>query len=176
MTELARSATAAADGGGARSGYTLTELMLTVAVLGILFGIGPTLLVNLNNFFLMTTARNEIQRDARQSLDLINRFLRQAKYRTVRIDTPGGGGVYSRIFFEMADGRTIQFYQSGNKLIQQMGSNATTISSNLAYIAFTFPRTDDPTIVSVSITMNKSIQLGRRKVLELTIQKVRVMN
>ena len=35
---------------------------------------------------------------------------------------------------------------------------------------------DDNTIISVSITMTKAIQLGRRKVLELTIQKVRIMN
>jgi hypothetical protein len=50
------------------------------------------------------------------------------------------------------------------------------LSKNLVYIAFTFPHTDDPTIVSVSLTMGKSIQLGKKKVLELTIQKVRVMN
>jgi hypothetical protein len=52
----------------------------------------------------------------------------------------------------------------------------TVLSRNLVYIAFTFPQTDNPTIVSTAISMGKNIQLGRRKVLELSIQKVRVMN
>ena len=62
-----------------QKGYTLAELMLVVAILGILFASGPTLLVQVQNFYLMTNARNEIQRDARASLDTVNRFLRQGK-------------------------------------------------------------------------------------------------
>jgi hypothetical protein len=49
-------------------------------------------------------------------------------------------------------------------------------SRDLVYIAFTFPRSDYPRLVSVSMTMGKNIELGRRKELELTIQKVRIMN
>jgi hypothetical protein len=70
----------------------------------------------------------------------------------------------------------MEFRQSGSSLIQVNGGTTSTISKNLVYIAFTFPRSDDPSIVSISITMGKSIELGRRKVLELTIQQVRVMN
>jgi prepilin-type N-terminal cleavage/methylation domain-containing protein len=164
-----------------RAGYTLTEMMLVVAIIGILASIGPPLMVGMQNFFLMTSARFEIQRDARGSLDVINRFLRQAYANTVEIDTPASQGVYSRVTFKMADGRTVSFYQDGNKLMQRMtsaggSSQITPLTKNLIYIAFTYPRTDDPTILSVSITMGKAIQLGQRKVLELTIQKVRIMN
>jgi hypothetical protein len=134
------------------------------------------LLIGIQNFFLMTSARYEIQRDARTTLDTMNRYLRQAKANTIVIDTPSGQGPYSRVRFRHVDGRYMEFRQSGSSLIQVIDSKVSTISKNLVYIAFTYPRTDDPTIVSVSITMGKSIQLGRRKVLELTIQKVRVMN
>ncbi|MDE2511790.1 MAG: hypothetical protein KGL74_11770, partial [Elusimicrobia bacterium] len=79
------------------------------------------------------------QRDARASLDVINRFLRESYQSGIVIDTPAGQGPYS-------------------------------------HIAFTFPHTDDVSIVSVAITMGKNVQLGRQKVLKLTIQKVRVMN
>ncbi len=161
---------------GPRRGYTLTELMLVVGIVGVVASIGPLLLTNLQNFYLMTTARSEIQRDARAALDTVNRFLRQAQYGTVVIDTPTGQGPYSRIRFVHVDGRYVEFRQNGNSLIQQIGSNTSLLTKNLVYIAFTYPRTDDPTIVSVSMTMGKSIQLGRRKVLELTIQKVRIMN
>lgn len=159
-----------------KAGYTLTELLLVVAILGIVSSIGPLLLNNLQNFYLMTTARNEIQRDARVALDTINRYLRQAKYTTVTIDTPGSGGPYSRVRFSHVDGRYVEFRQEGNNLIHMVNTNRSVLSRNLYYIAFTYPKTDDPTIVSVSITMGKNIQLGRRKVLELTIQKVRIMN
>jgi prepilin-type N-terminal cleavage/methylation domain-containing protein len=159
-----------------RRGYTMTEMMMVVAIVGILASVGPTLLIGMQNFFLMTSARYEVQRDARATLDTVNRYLRQAVASTMVIDTPASQGPYSRIRFKHVDGRYMEFRQSGNELIQVIDNRTSTITKNLAYIAFTFPRTDDPSIVSVSITMSKNIQLGRRKVLELTIQKIRVMN
>lgn len=159
-----------------RAGYTLTEMMMVVAIVGIISSVGPLLLTNLQNFYLMTTARNDIQRDARASLDMINRNLRQAKHGTIVIDTPTGQGPYSRIRFKHVDDRYMEFRQNGNQLVMVSSNTASVLTKNLVYIAFTYPRTDDPTIVSVSMTMGKSIQLGRRKVLELTIQKIRVMN
>ncbi len=160
----------------ARAGYTLTEMLMVVAIIGILATVGPTMLTQMQNFFLITSARYEIQRDARTTLDTVNRYMRQAVATTVVMDTPAGQGPFSRIRFRHVDGRYMEFRQSGSKLIQVIDTAQSVVSSNLVYIAFTYPRTDDVSIVSVSITMGKSIQLGRRKVLELTIQKIRVMN
>ena len=158
-----------------RAGYTLIELLMVVAIIGILATLGPTLLTSMNNFFLMTSARYEIQRDARTTLDTVNRYLRQAVGSTVIMDT-NGQGPFSRIRFTHVDGRYMEFRQNGHQLIQVIGTSQSVVSNNLIYIAFTYPHTDDISIISVAITMGKSIQLGRRKVLELTIQKVRVMN
>ncbi|MDE2038898.1 MAG: prepilin-type N-terminal cleavage/methylation domain-containing protein [Elusimicrobia bacterium] len=159
-----------------RLGYTLTELMIVVAILGTIFTVAPMLLTQLQNFYLMTSARSDIERDARASLDLIDRFVRQAVDGTIIIDTPSGEGPYSRIRFKLVDGRSVDFHQNGNQLVASIDGNTSIVSSNLVYIAFTFPRSDDPSIVSISLTMGKSIQLGRKKVLELTVQQVRVMN
>ncbi len=157
-------------------GFTLVEAIIVVAIIGILAMTGPRLMIQIQNFYMMTTARNEIQRDARTTLDIINRFVRQAKYRSIIIDTPSGQGPYSRITFDHVDGREFKFYQQGSKLIQEVEGKTTPISRNIVYLAFTFPRSDYPKLVSVSMTMGKAIQLGRRKELELTIQKIRVMN
>lgn len=159
-----------------RRGYTLVEMMMVVAIVGILASVGPTLLIGIQNFFLMTSARFEVQRDARATLDTVNRYLRQAVASTVVIDTPGGQGPYSRVRFTHVDGRYMEFRQNGKELVQVINATNSVVTKNLVYIAFTYPRTDDPSIISVSITMGKNIQLGRRKVLELTIQKVRIMN
>jgi len=159
-----------------RGGYSLTEVLMVVAIVGALASIGPRLMINLQNFYILTTARNEIQRDARTVLDIVNRFMRQAKYRTIVIDSPSGQGPYSRIRFTHVDDRQFSYYQSGNKLIQDVDGQVATLADNLVYLAFTFPRSDFPRLVSVSITMGKTVTRGEKKELELTIQKVRVMN
>lgn len=157
-------------------GYSLVELMMVVAIIGAIAMIGPRLMIQLQNFYLLTNARGEIQRDARASIEVINRFLRQAQYRSIIIDTPANQGAYSRIRFKHIDGRNFQYRQEGPKLIQSVDGRESILTRNLVYIAFTFPRSDYPRLVSVSITMGKKTYLENIKELELTVQKIRVMN
>lgn len=163
-----------------RRGMTLPEVMMTVAIVAILGSVSAPLLKNMNNFWLQTKARNDIQRDVRVSLDLINRFLRQARQNTVQIDQVSGQPPYSRITFTTLDSENITFWQSGKDLSMSVSSGAATssrvISSNVGYIAFTYPRTDDISIISVALTMQSATYLGQKKALQLSIQKVRVMN
>ena len=159
-----------------RRGYTLVELMMVVAIVGTISMIGPRLMVQMQNFYLLTSARGEIQRDARASIEVVNRFLRQAQYRTIIIDSPANQGPFSRLRFTHIDGRSFEYSQTGNELIQKVGSKQTVLTHNLMYLAFTFPRSDYPRLVSVSITMQKQTYKSQKKVLELTVQKIRVMN
>jgi hypothetical protein len=89
---------------------------------------------------------------------------------------PGRQGPYSRIRFTHIDGRTFQYRQEGNTLIQGVNGVESVLTRNLVYIAFTFPRSDYPRLVSVSMTMGKKTYLENIKELELTVQKIRVMN
>lgn len=163
-----------------RKGYTVTELMLTVAILGILGSVAAPLLRNMTNFWRQTSARSDIQRDVRKSLDLINRFLRQARQGTVQIDQLSGQPPYSRITFQTIQTQNLVFWQEGNELKMTLSSGTATstsvLSDKVGYIAFTYPRTDDISIVSVAITMQASTYLGAKKALQLSIEKVRVMN
>jgi hypothetical protein len=70
----------------------------------------------------------------------------------------------------------VRIYQSGSRLIMTQGNVSTTLSKNLAYLAFTFPRSDDMTIVSVSMTLKESIYGGMTKALHMASERVRVMN
>ena len=157
-------------------GYSLIEIMMVVTIMGIMSLVGPQLMVQLQTFYLQTTARSEIQRDARATVDVINRFLRQAKYRTSIIDSPASQGPYSRLRFTHVDGRQFEYSQTGNQLVQKVDTKQTVLTHNLMYLAFTFPRSDYPRLVSVSITMQKQTYKSQKKVLELTVQKIRVMN
>jgi len=149
--------------------------MMVIVILGIVFMLGPTLLRNITNYYYLHNAKIEIQRDARADLDLINRFIRQAVASSVIIDQGNGQPPYSRIAFTTSQGQDMLFYQEG-KTLYQVAQSTTVISRNLRYIAFTYPRSDDPTIISVAMTMEKSTYEGGSKALELSIEKVRVMN
>jgi prepilin-type N-terminal cleavage/methylation domain-containing protein len=158
-----------------RAGFTFVEMMIVVAILGIIAVTAPTLMKHLIRFYQLHNAKIEIQRDARASLDNINRFLRQAKSYTVSIGQVSGQPPFSQISFQTVDGQNMSFYQNGSTLYQ-VAQSTTPVTKNLRYIAFTFPRSDDPTIISVALTMEKATYQGAYKALELSIEKVRVMN
>jgi prepilin-type N-terminal cleavage/methylation domain-containing protein len=158
-----------------RGGWTLMEMMLVILIIGIIAFIGPTLMTQLVRFYQLHAAKIEIQRDARACLDVINRFTRQAKGYTISIDQVSGQPPFSRISFTTIDNQSMSFYQNGHNLYE-VGRSTTVIAQNLQYIAFTYPRSDDPTIISVAMTMEKSTYQGAFKALELSIEKVRVMN
>lgn len=158
-------------------GYTITELMLTVAIIGMIAGTSAPILINVVNFWRQTTARNEIERDVRVSLDMINRMLRQAQSATVSIDRLSTSQPpYSRVRFTTEGNQTVGFYQEGDKLKMTMGTTTSILSKRLGFIAFTYPRTDDISIMSVAMTMQAPTYLGNKKALQLSIQKVRIMN
>jgi prepilin-type N-terminal cleavage/methylation domain-containing protein len=159
-----------------RRGYTLAEMMITVAVMAILASMAAPLLIQVTNFWRLTSARNTIQRDVRASLDTINRFTRQAKSGTVVIDQVTGQPPYSRVTFTSVQNQTVSFYQTNNVLYMKLGNSVSTLSKNIAYISFTFPRTDDVSLISVAITTQSPTYLGASKALQLSIQKVRIMN
>lgn len=159
-----------------RKGYTLMEVMMTVAILGIVGGMAVPMMMNMTNFWRQTTARNAIQRDVRTTLDLINRFARQAVSSTVVIDAAPNQPACSRVTYTSIQGETVSFYQTGNKLYMSMAGKTSMLTENLAYVAFTFPRTDDTTLLSVAITAQAATYRGGKKALQLSIQKVRIMN
>ncbi|HBA59746.1 MAG TPA: hypothetical protein DCZ92_02765 [Elusimicrobia bacterium] len=163
-----------------KRGYTLVEVMMTVAILGTVVGVASPLLMQMTNFWRMTSARYNIQRDVRTSLSMINRFTRQAQSGTVVIDQVTGQPPSSRVQFSYTNSAgataTMQFYQSGKDLYMSTAGKTTLLSSNLAYIAFTYPRTDDVSIISVAMTMQSPTYRGGKKALQLSIQKVRIMN
>lgn len=157
-------------------GYTLTELLLVVAIIGVLFGLGPRLFMSIDRFLILNRTRIELSREARQILPLINRNLRQASVGSIVIDQGNGQPYYSRISFTRIDGMTFLFEQQGTNLVMTTSNTTKTLTGNLRYLAFTPPRVEDLTILSVSLTLEKNIYEGRTKALHMASEKVMVMN
>jgi prepilin-type N-terminal cleavage/methylation domain-containing protein len=157
-------------------GTTLVEVMIAVAILGIVFSLGPSILTNITRFSRLSRARIETQRNARDTLNQINQALRQASAATVVVSQEGTESPFSAISFNTVDGRFMKFYQSGNHLNFVHNTGTSTIADGLRYIAFTYPRTDNSYIISVSVTFEKETYQGGTKALQMAIEKVRIMN
>ncbi len=161
----------------ARAGYTLIEIMVVVAILGIMSGVGANLILQVNRMFLLTRSRSDLQREARAAMYIITRELRQATSASIVTDRFNSAQpFYSRITFTTFSGRTMSFYQSGNLLVSLIGNNKTILSNHVGYLAFTFPQSDDLTIMSVSMTLTENLYNGRVKSLHMASEKVQVMN
>lgn len=160
----------------ARAGYSVTELMIVVAIIGILASVGGRVMLQVNRYFIMTNTRTDLQREARDLMAVINRNLRQAQASSITIDTVPGQPFYSRLTFTKVQGTTMSFYLSGTSLIQKVGSKTRILTKNIKHLAFTLPRSDDLSIISVSVTLEKGIYQGRTKALHMASEKVRVMN
>lgn len=161
-------------------GYTLVEVMIVVAIIGIMALIGPRLFLGLTRYFRMNSARHEIQRDSRNVLEIINRNLRQAESGSLAVSQQTGQPPYSKISFDKfittSTARSMSFYQSGETLYQVDNGSTRALCGNLRYIAFSYPRTDDATIISISLTLEKATFEGKSKALHLAVEKVRIMN
>ncbi|MDA8242705.1 MAG: prepilin-type N-terminal cleavage/methylation domain-containing protein [Elusimicrobia bacterium] len=164
-----------------KRGYTLMEMMLVVGILGVLVLAAPKTFIRTYQFVQLMTARVEIQKNARGALANINRDLRQAVASSITVDAVSGQPPHSRVTFNKYNSSggidTVSYYQQGNKLYQATGGVAgKMIANNLRYIAFTYPRTDDDSILSISITFEKATYEGGTKALQMAVEKVRIMN
>jgi prepilin-type N-terminal cleavage/methylation domain-containing protein len=158
------------------AGYSLTEILMVVAIIGILASVGSGIMLQVNRYFIMTNTRAELQREARAAMYLMNRNLRQGSIGSIVIDRAASQPFYSRLTFTKITGSQMIFSQSGTNLIQTVGGKTRILTKNVKYIAFTFPRSDDLSVISVALTLEKQIYQGRTKALHMASEKVRVMN
>lgn len=160
-----------------RAGYTMPEVLVTVAILGILSGMGASMLLQINRYFIMSRTRLELQREARAIMYVVTRSLRQAQASTITIDRQSATQpFFSKITFTKEQGTTMTFQQNGGNFEQIVGNKTRVLSKNLRYLAFTFPRSDNMDIISVSMTLQQAIYQGRSKALHMASEKVQVMN
>jgi len=159
------------------AGYTLAEVMIVIAILGVVVLMGTPVMINSIRYFVLSRVKLELQREARTAMYVITRNIRQAQSSTIVIDHVAGQPYYSRVQFSVYNStQTMTFYQSGTSLIQQVGANQTILSKNLQYLAFTFPRSDVMSMLSVSMTLQEATYSKQSKALHMASQKVQVMN
>ncbi|MFA5858541.1 MAG: type II secretion system protein [Elusimicrobiota bacterium] len=162
-------------------GMTLVEVLIGVAIMGILGSLMATFLVNGMRFFQLSQVRAEIQRDARRCLDLMNRTIRQAQASTIRISSETNQPPCSKMSFTTVKDQMVIYYQENSKLYQKVSmDNGTTyrtdtLAEGLRVATFAFPKSDDTAIIAVSLSFEKAIYSGT-KALQMSVEQIRVMN
>lgn len=157
-------------------GFTLVETVITASILCMLALVIVPLLLHSTKFFLLNRTRVELQRDARAALAVITKSLRQAQSSTIVISQVAGQPYYSQIAFTDVGGVSYVYRQTTTVLQEIRGTTTRTLSDDLRFLNFYFPRSDDMTIVSVSLTLEKAIYEGKTKALHVATERVRVMN
>ena len=126
--------------------------------------------------FILGRTKIQLQEEARAAIYVITRELRQAQSSSLIIDTPANQPYYSRLRFTKVQGANVTITQNGSSLTLTEGTDKTVLSQNLSYLAFTFPQSDDMTIISVAFTLQKQIYNGAFKALHMASERVRVMD
>jgi len=134
------------------------------------------LLINFTRFWRVSQAKLDIQKDARRTLSLMNKTLRQAQQSSITIDQVTGAPPWSRISFNDKNSVAVVYYQSGDRLYQSVAGKITLIGENLKTLRFSYPSSDDSTLLGVSVCFEKATYEGGSKSLQMSIEKVRVMN
>lgn len=152
------------------------EMIIVVAIIGVLAMIGPQIYTQMMKFFILGNTKLSLQREARAAMYIVTRELRQAQSNTIVIDQASGQPYYSRISFTTGQGTAETIAQNGTVLLLTEGNVTTTLTKDLSYLAFTFPESDDMTIVSVAMTLQEEIYGGALKALHMASEQVQVMN
>ncbi|MEW6042320.1 MAG: hypothetical protein AB1633_12450, partial [Elusimicrobiota bacterium] len=107
------------------------------------------------------------------------RKLREAKQSTVAVnryddDQPP----WSMISFTTADNDRLRFFQRGTKLYMNDLARGSTqqIAENLRHITFCYPNLPNNEIISISVCFEKWSRTPTAKSLQLSVEKVRMMN
>jgi len=137
---------------GKQKGFTLIELMVVVALLGILgYGI-VKFFTGTFRVWWQASQQIDAQQKARAAMDEMTKFIRQASPVTgIAVSQQAGEDLNTMITFTHIDRRQFQYYQSGDSLKRVVnGNNSDIIPENLASIYFVLDSTFSPTQVDIS--------------------------
>jgi len=148
-----------------QKGFTLIELMVVVALLGILgYGI-VTFFTNTFRIWWQTSHQIDVQQKARTAMDEMTKFIRQARpVSALVVGKQAGEDSDTMITFTHIDGRQFQYYKSGDSLIRVVdGATTDVIPEDLASIYFILDSTSSPTQLDISTLTVQTPGIGGEK-------------
>lgn len=162
-----------------KKGVTLVELIIVVALVGIVLGVTQTYFLKGFDFLNINQARLETQRDARTCINMIRTELQKASATSIIIDRENSSQPpWSLLEFVNMDNERIRFYQSGTDLYMNniTDGNLKLIAENVRQATFSYPRFQDWEVISISICLEKEPKYDKKISFIMSAEKVRIMN
>lgn len=165
-----------------RRGYTLTELMIVMGVLGMMTLVTSQLLTSTFRLWRINQVRVETQRDARTIMGLIESRMREGSADSVILSRQNATEPpYSKIQFQDVDGKTHRFYALGKELRMEnysvaSGSHTSTLSKDLRTLTFAYPDSTKDNLLSVALCLEKTAFSGQTREFYISVQRVSVGN
>ncbi len=157
-------------------GVTLVELLINIAIISGIGTITAVMLVSGFRNWQVNRVRTEIQRDTRQTLDLMIKYIRQAQATTIVITRRAGQPPYSDMTFTTIGGNAVEFYQDGTTLYEVFDGNKIIITKNVRALLFAYPSSQDGALINISVSFEGGTYEGGTQTFQLQLEKVRIMN
>lgn len=164
-------------------GFTLTEILLVVTLAGILALMAAPLVKNVIKSLRVTQTKTELQTEARTAMSAMTRNLRAGIASTVSIGRLNADQLQcSKIEFvkiaktEGTQNILMKYYQDGPRLYEVVNGSTRTLTENLRFVSFIFPKTDDTSLLAISLTLEKQDYLGQHTSRVPLSDKVQIMN
>lgn len=163
-----------------QKGMSLTELMVTIAIMGIIGSVMWIVLLQGFRMWRLGSAQTEVQRDVRRILDLVSRNVRQATASTITISKNSSSDPpFSKItFIGLKQGATTQisYYQSGRRFYQKVAGVTTRFGKNIRSLNFATVESGDSGVISIGLCLEKATYEGKTRIAKLSVRQVRIMN
>jgi len=161
--------------GAGESGFTLVELMITVALLGIGLAFITTMYLQGWRAFKRNYTDLTTQRDGRIAVDRMVQGIRQAKPMSVTVNNITGEAWFSRINFTHIKEQQWSFWKQGDKLYQCVDGSTGFMCDGVEALQFTYPAFGDYRVMDVGLTLSRRSYESRSIRIQLT-ERVGIRN
>ena len=149
--------------------------MISIVIISIIGAMLTVLFSKWVRVWYLSKTNSEIQADARASIEVMDRNLRQAAASSVVIDRyDANQPPYSRVSF-LKFSQPIIYYQSGRNLYY-VSTSTRIISRSLDCVQFVYPSTLNNKVLNIAAAFEKKTYGTYRRAFQLSIQTVNIMN
>jgi hypothetical protein len=151
-------------------------MLVASVVMGFLALFVPRVLRQTYESFGINQSKLECQRDARDSIQQIEKDLNQARGASVRVSSPVGQPAFSRIVFQTVDGTTTTIRQDGRLLKVDRGGGERTVTDRLVAVSFLLSEKGQKRSVHLSLVLGKAPDRRRQYTYAALVRNIVFMN